>query len=398
MIPVQLPDCRYVPQACLDLLPPAGDTAANDDDRPRAPDRPRRHQAARSVRRRQAEPGGAAAERHAAPAGRGHLAVRRERHAARRPAARSISAPAGAASRSMTTGSTPSSSRPESGVVFSDMFDGLIDVSVLTGSELGCVAVPGNLLAWDVITTVSELAKSVGGRYIGHAGQRRLPESRRRSRASRLSLFSINLEIVPDTYGPTIKSSKAKVTRQQRRGVRAHGPVAVERPRRSARPVRLQAGGSGAVRRRGAALEHGVQEARVALVDRRLQDRPVRRSRPSTRRIPTRAGSAAWRAEYVAEFEAAICRSRERPGSLQPPRRAQGARRRVPARLGRALPQVHQAGRLLPRKGTCPPNAWPVPTARTRSRTAAARARDFLTAPGRVPTIPPPRGTFPSRG
>ena len=31
VIPVQLPDCRYVPQACLDLLPPAGDSAANDD-------------------------------------------------------------------------------------------------------------------------------------------------------------------------------------------------------------------------------------------------------------------------------------------------------------------------------------------------------------------------------
>ena len=26
VIPVQLPDCRYIPQACLDLLPPAGDT------------------------------------------------------------------------------------------------------------------------------------------------------------------------------------------------------------------------------------------------------------------------------------------------------------------------------------------------------------------------------------
>ena len=33
VIPVQFPDCRYVPQACLDLLPPAGDTAASDDAR-----------------------------------------------------------------------------------------------------------------------------------------------------------------------------------------------------------------------------------------------------------------------------------------------------------------------------------------------------------------------------
>jgi hypothetical protein len=101
--------------------------------------------------------------------------------------------------------------KTESGVVFNDVFGGLVDVSVLTGNELGCVADPGNLLAWDMITTVSELAKSVGGRYVD------MPVNvgcinPSKVTGSRLSLFSINLEAVWTTYGPTIKSSRPKVT------------------------------------------------------------------------------------------------------------------------------------------------------------------------------------------
>ena len=84
---VELPDCRYVPQACLDLLPPAGDTRGDRRRRARAPDRPRRDQDAGSRRTQQAESRGADAERDAAPAGRGHVAVRHERHAAERAAA-----------------------------------------------------------------------------------------------------------------------------------------------------------------------------------------------------------------------------------------------------------------------------------------------------------------------
>ncbi len=53
----------------------------------RHPHRPRRHPDPGSVRPEQAEPGRAGAQRHAPAAGRSHLAVRRERHAARRTAA-----------------------------------------------------------------------------------------------------------------------------------------------------------------------------------------------------------------------------------------------------------------------------------------------------------------------
>ena len=111
----------------------------------------------------------------------------------------------------MTTGSTRYFFKTDSGVVFNDVFGGLIDVSALTGHELGCFADPGNLLAWDMITTVSELAKSVGGRYMDMPINVGCVNPSKVS-GSRLSLFSINLEPVWTTFGPTIKSSKAKVT------------------------------------------------------------------------------------------------------------------------------------------------------------------------------------------
>jgi hypothetical protein len=101
--------------------------------------------------------------------------------------------------------------RTETGVVFSDVFEGLVDVSVLTGDELGCEANPGNLLAWDVITTVSELARGSGGRHVdtpinvGCINPTKVA-------GNRLSLYSINLEAVPDTWGPTVTSAHPRVT------------------------------------------------------------------------------------------------------------------------------------------------------------------------------------------
>ena len=96
------------------------------------------------------------------------------------------------------------------GVVFLDTFDGEFDVAKLTGTELGCIPVPGQLLKWDVITTVSETYKSVGGRYIDAitnvgCGTTKIVNKR-------LSLLPYNLEIVPDTFDPTIKSRTPVVT------------------------------------------------------------------------------------------------------------------------------------------------------------------------------------------
>ncbi len=210
VIPVQFPDCRYVPQACLDLLPPTGDSAASDD-------------------ARRAILIGLGVIRTLDPYGPNKL----------NPAAQALNVtpllPAEVTSLFDASGTPPGGLprleigprwrgqsvnehridafffKTDSGVVFTDAFDGLIDVSALTGSELGCVAVPGSLLAWDVITTVSEIAKSVGGRHMDtpvNVGC----QNPTKSKNSRLSLFSINLEPAPDTFGPTIKSSGSKVT------------------------------------------------------------------------------------------------------------------------------------------------------------------------------------------
>lgn len=209
VIPVQFPDCRYVPRACLDLLPPAGDTPASDD-------------AAR-----------------ARLIGLGVIRSLDSGGDKLKPATQLLNVtpllPAEVTSLFDASGKPPGGLPPmyigprwrgqsanafridgyffrtDTGVVFTDAFGGLVDVSVLTGDELGCFTDPGNLLAWDVITTVSELAKSVGGRYVDtpiNVGC----ENPTKVRGSRLSLYSVNLEVAPDTYGPTIKSRKATVT------------------------------------------------------------------------------------------------------------------------------------------------------------------------------------------
>lgn len=209
VIQVKIPDCRYIPQACVALLPPASDSAANDD-------------AARLILIKLGviKPLVSGADRL-------------------KPAAELLNAtkllPAEVTSRFDTSGVPPNGLPPmyigprwrgqsgngywidglffvtEAGVVFRDTFEGLIDVSDLTGHELGCFTNLGDLYAWDMITSVSERAKSVGSRYadkllnVGCINPTKV-------KSDRLSLYSVNLEIAPDTWGPTIKSTKPKVT------------------------------------------------------------------------------------------------------------------------------------------------------------------------------------------
>ena len=246
VIPVKLPDCRYIPQVCLDLLPPVGDTAATDD-------------AARAILI------SLGVIKPLDPSGPNKL----------NPAAQQLNVkpllPADVTSLFDTSGTPPNGLpslylssrwrgqsingywfdgfffRTDSGVVFSDVFEGLIDVSVLTGHELGCVADTGNLLAWDVITTVSELARSVDGRHVdtminvGCINPTKVA-------GTRLSLYSVNLEIARDTWGPTFKSFAPKLTVNNDAVFRAARAVAVEGPGRSTRQLCVQAGGSGSRR------------------------------------------------------------------------------------------------------------------------------------------------------
>jgi hypothetical protein len=66
-------------------------------------------------------------------------------------------------------------------------------------------------LKWDVITTVSENVRSVGGRYIDtiiNSGCINPTVSK----GTRKSLFPYTIEVAPDTWGPTIRSNAARVT------------------------------------------------------------------------------------------------------------------------------------------------------------------------------------------
>ncbi|MGH8204671.1 MAG: hypothetical protein ACREST_08685 [Steroidobacteraceae bacterium] len=212
VIPVQLPDCRYIPKACLDLLPPENDSVGNDD-------------AMRATLI------GLGVIKPLDPSGPYKL----------NPAAQLLNVtpllPPAVTDQFDDSGQPPTGLPPlyiaarwrgqaindfrfvgfffntEAELQFSETFEGLIDVSLLTGQELGCFAAlnPNNLLAYDVITTASERARSVGGRHVDkiiNVGC----ENPTKVSGDRLSLYSINLEIVPDTFGPTIKSFSPKVT------------------------------------------------------------------------------------------------------------------------------------------------------------------------------------------
>lgn len=209
VIRVKIPDCRYIPQACLALLPPASDSAANDD-----------AARARLIKLGVIKPLTSGTDRL-------------------KPAAELLNAtkllPPEVTSQFDSSGTPPNGLPPmyigarwrgqawngywidgfffvtEAGVVFRDTFEGLIDVSDLTGHELGCFTDLGNLYAWDMITSVSERAKSVAGRFtdkllnVGCINPTKV-------HGDRLSLYSVNLEIAPDTFGATIKGSKPRVT------------------------------------------------------------------------------------------------------------------------------------------------------------------------------------------
>lgn len=210
VIPVRIPDCRYIPQECVNLLPPASDSAANDD-------------AARALLI------GLGVIKPLVASGPNRL----------KPAAELLNTtkllPPEVTSHFDSSGIPPNGLPPmyisprwrgqagngywidglffvtEAGVVFRDVFEGLIDVSDLTGHELGCFTDLGNLYAWDMITSVSERAKSVGGRFadkllnVGCINPTKVS-------GDRLSLYSVNFEIALDTWGPTIKSSTPRLT------------------------------------------------------------------------------------------------------------------------------------------------------------------------------------------
>ena len=105
---------------------------------------------------------------------------------------------------------------PGPGVQFTETFTGEYDVPALenaTDPSLGCTPVYdpiSELIKWDVTTTVSESYVSVGGRYIdslANVGCGSIKGS-----YSRLSLLPYDLQISPDTYGPTILSSTPVLT------------------------------------------------------------------------------------------------------------------------------------------------------------------------------------------
>jgi hypothetical protein len=107
----------------------------------------------------------------------------------------------------------------EPGVHFVDNFTAEFDVPILEGvpASLGCVPDPGNLIAWDVMTNVSELYRStdINGDNLGdyvdtltNVGCRNPTKTQQ----TRISLLPYNLEINPDTYGPTFLSPVKSVT------------------------------------------------------------------------------------------------------------------------------------------------------------------------------------------
>jgi hypothetical protein len=103
----------------------------------------------------------------------------------------------------------------EPGVHFRDNFTAEYDVGVLDGSELGCLPDPENLIAWDVMTNVSELYRSVDADgdsdsdYVDtltNIGCRNPTKTFQ----TRISAVPYDLEINPDTYGFTYDSPSQK--------------------------------------------------------------------------------------------------------------------------------------------------------------------------------------------
>ena len=96
---------------------------------------------------------------------------------------------------------------PQPNVRYINTFSGEFDVPELEGLDgsLGCTPGTGNLLAWDVATYVSELFVSVGGRHVDTLAN--VGCGSIRIGAGRLSLLPYDLQVNPDTWGPTGPSS-----------------------------------------------------------------------------------------------------------------------------------------------------------------------------------------------
>lgn len=209
VIPEILPDCRYIPRYCLDLLLPGGETPATDN----------------AARAQLIDMG---VIKSLDPSGPDKL----------HPATQQLNVTklfSTATTSLFDASGVPPNGLPPlwidkrwkaqlakdhfihgfffrtgNGVVFTDVFEGLIDVSELTGSELGCEPEIDDLLAWDVIATGSEVAKGVGGEHIDTLINSGCINPTKVS-GTRLSFYSI-LETTKDTYGSTITSKKPKVT------------------------------------------------------------------------------------------------------------------------------------------------------------------------------------------
>lgn len=107
----------------------------------------------------------------------------------------------------------------EAGVHFRDTFTLELDVPVLEGvpESLGCVPDAGNLIAWDVMSTVSERYRTTDIDGDGDAEHVDMPTNvgcinPTKTQGTRLSLLPYNLEVTPDTYGPTAQSADKSVT------------------------------------------------------------------------------------------------------------------------------------------------------------------------------------------
>jgi hypothetical protein len=113
---------------------------------------------------------------------------------------------------------------PAPGVHYQGVFNGEYNVPALEGltSSLGCSPpppvldptqphpVPPNLLAWDVTTAVSETYVSISGKYIDSLANSGCGSVK--GEYSRMSLLPYDLEIAPDTYGPTVESTTPVLT------------------------------------------------------------------------------------------------------------------------------------------------------------------------------------------
>jgi hypothetical protein len=100
---------------------------------------------------------------------------------------------------------------PNPNVHYKGTFGGEYNVPGLEGDEssLGCLPKP-NLLEWDVTTAVSETYVSVGGRYVDSLANSGCGSVK--GEYARMSLLPYDLEITPDTYGPTVLSSTLQLT------------------------------------------------------------------------------------------------------------------------------------------------------------------------------------------